>query len=168
MWNIKMGVYKEPSFNQTTFCYEITPPDTIRIWRENPNGEIDEWWTQTISPKKFHWLVDEYNKGNVHKIYPHWWEKVDTRPAHINSLLQLTHEGLIEVFNYYGYILPHNSWNIDDEHFLLEDYRPIWKEHKIIGYTIMSRERANEYNAQEDATCYYGFTDEEIIERNLR
>ena len=166
---IKAGTYKDPSFNQTMFCFEISPPDYIKVWREDMNGnEDDEWWRQNITPKKFHWLVDEWNKGNIAKVYPRWWETVDTRKHHINSLLQLDYDELIEVINYYAYMVPQAKWCCPDEEFMKENYRPIWQNHKIIGYTIMSRERADEYNAKPDADYYYGFTDEEVFERNLR
>lgn len=107
---IRQGIYKEPSFNQTMFCYEINPPDYIKIWREDIDGNIDDWWTQNINPKMFHWLVDEWNRGDIRETYPHWWEKVDTRKEHINSLLQLNHEELMEVFNYYAYVTPQSKW----------------------------------------------------------
>lgn len=108
---IKAGVYKHESFNQTMFCYEISPPDYIRIWREDMKGnEDDTWWRLNISPQRFHWLVDEWNNGNIAKEYPHWWEQIDTRQKHINSLLQLSEKELEEVFNYVALILPHREW----------------------------------------------------------
>lgn len=167
---IKPGVYKELSFNQTFFCFEINPPDYITVWREDANGkETDNgWWRMEITSKKFHWLVDQWNNGNIKKVYPHWWEQPDSRKEHINNLLQLNHEELTEVFNYYAYVIPQREWCCSDVNFMREDYRPIWQNHKVIGYTIMSRERADEYNGQPDAQTYYGLTMEEWVERNLK
>lgn len=161
---LKVGIYKFPSTNQRTFCYEICPPDYIKIWYEEPNeAPQDHWWDKEITPRKFHWLVDEYNAGYIAKLYPHWWEKVDTRKQHINSLLQLSHGELDEIFNYYSYVVPQSKWVGDN--FLIPDLRPVWKDHKIVSYKTMTREEADAYNALKDAECYIGFSDQEILER---
>ncbi|WP_298029645.1 hypothetical protein [uncultured Dysosmobacter sp.] len=39
--------------------------------------------------------------------------------------------------------------------------RPVWKNHKIIGYVTMSRAEADRLNASHVAQVYYGFTEEE-------
>lgn len=108
---IKPGIYKEPSYNQRTFCIEINPPDYIRTWFEEPSGAPQEhWWDVDITPTKFHWLVEQWNKGNIAKCYPHWWEKEDSRKGHINSLLQLDKEELYEVLNYFTYVIQQKNW----------------------------------------------------------
>lgn len=114
---IKPGIYKFESTNQRMFCYEINPPDIIKTWFEDKEGnhdtEDDNWWDMDILPRRFHWLVDEWNNGNIKRYYPHWWKKVDTRKEHINNLLQLSHEELHEVMNYAASVFPHKEWKID-------------------------------------------------------
>ena len=110
---IKAGTYKHESCNQRMFCYEVCPPDTIKTWFEDKEGNHDtyrdNWWDLDITPQKFHWLVDQWNEGNVAKVYSHWWEKVDSRKPHINSLLQLSHEELEEVMNFAAFVWPHSA-----------------------------------------------------------
>ena len=111
---IKAGIYKQAATNQRTFCIDVNPPDIIKTWFEEPNGKPqDHWWDVEITPTKFHWLVEQWSKGNVAKVYPHWWEKVDSRKAHINSLLQLSMEELYEVLNYYCYVLQQRCWTTE-------------------------------------------------------
>ena len=111
MKRIKEGIYKEESTNQRMFCVEICPENTVKTWFENKQGEKDDaWWDMLISPQRFSWLVNEWNNGNIRKTYPHWWEKVDSRKEHINSLLQLDWDSFREVLNYAAYILPHSKW----------------------------------------------------------
>lgn len=107
---IKPGLHKHESFNQTMFCFEVNPPDNIKIWREDMDGNVDHWWDQEITPVKYHWLVSKWNDGTIRKEYPRWWENIDTRPDHINNLIQLDMESFCEVLNYYAFITPHKEW----------------------------------------------------------
>ena len=168
-----MGVYKEPSFNQTMFCYDIQPPDRIDIWREDSNGKRDEWWDLEITPAKFHWLVNEWNNGHIRKVYPRWWEKVDTRKEHINSLLQLNHEELMEVFNYAAYIFPHYRWK--GELYLNSNLRPLWHRGEVVRFDEVTREDADKWNQSENThnryhseRYLYGLSDDEAIEKAIK
>ena len=174
---IKAGIYRHESFNQRIFCYEVLPPDTIRTWHEDMEGNHDtqdnNWWDLDITPQKFHWLVDQWNEGNVAKVYPHWWEKVDSRRTHINSLLQLSHEELEEVMNFAAFVWPHYRWTT--ELHLNDDLRPLWKQGKIIKEMICTRERAEIHNANEKAEKRFradmelwGKTDSEAIADNIK
>lgn len=166
---IKAGIYKEPSFNKRTFCVEVIPPDYIKVWYIEADGaEQEHWWDIDITPQKFHWLVDEWNNGNIAKVYPHWWEKVDTRKKHINSLLQLDFDGLREVINYCAYVLPHYRWTSDLH--LDDDLRPLFYRGEVIRFVNISKEDAIEHNHQERiAKKYkadmelYGQTDSDYI-----
>lgn len=102
--------YKLESFNQTLFCFEITLPDYIKVWREDFDGKVDDWWTMNITPERFHWLVDEWNNGNIAKYYPHWWQEIDTRKKHITNLIQLDLSEFEEALDYFASILPHKEW----------------------------------------------------------
>jgi hypothetical protein len=84
-----------------------------KLQHEDCDTEDDNWWDMDILPRRFHWLVDEWNNGNIKRYYPHWWEEVDTRKEHINNLLQLSHEELHEVMNYVADVFPHKEWKID-------------------------------------------------------
>lgn len=164
-----MGTYKEPSFNQTMFCYDIQPPDRIDIWREDSDGKRDEWWDIEITSTKFHWLVNEWNNGHVQKIY----EKIDTRKEHINSLLQLNYNELMEVFNYAAYVWPHYRWK--GELHLDSNTRPLWYRGHIIRYEEITREDADKWNQYEKTHIryhsekyLYGLTDTEAIEKAIK
>ena len=164
------GIYKEPSYNQRTFCMDVQPPDYIKTWFEEPNGEPqDHWWDVEITPQKFHWLVGEWNNGNIAKVYPHWWEKVDTRNKHINSLLQLRNEDLTEVLNYFCMVMPHYRWTT--ELHMDDDLRPLYNKGKIIRFENVSKDVAIEHNKQERANKkyradmeLYGRSDRECLE----
>lgn len=166
---IKAGVYRSPSYNQRTFCFEIMPPDEIKTWFEEPNDNPqDHWWDEVITPQKFHWLVDEWNNGHIKKAYPHWWEKIDTRRGNINSLLQLNHEELSEVFNYHSFVLPQTKWtqNINFD----PDYRPLYINGKIVKYGKISKKGAVQWNRREKEKKKYradqklwGLSDVEVI-----
>ena len=165
---MKMGTYKTESFNQTLFCYEINPPDHIKIWREDKEGNVDHWWDQEITPLKFHWLVDEWNKGRIAATYPHWWENVDTRPKHINSLLQLSESEFLEALNYAAYILPHYKWTTELD--LNSNNRPLFYHGKIIQWINCDYSAAVKHNRKEKANKrfradmqLFGRTDREII-----
>ncbi|MBP5324498.1 MAG: hypothetical protein J6Y86_03265 [Pseudobutyrivibrio sp.] len=170
---IKAGLYKEPSYNQRTFCIKINPPDNIKTWFIEADGETrDLWWDLDITPQKFHWLVDEWNKGNIAKVYPHWWEKVDSRKAHINSLLQLDGNELREVLNYASFIWPHYRWATELK--LDSNVRPLFFNGEIIRFVDISKEDAIEHNRQEKlAKIYrsdqelYGKSDSEFIADEL-
>lgn len=114
MSKIKEGIYKEEATNQRMFCVEVCPENIIKIWFEDMHGNHDtednNWWDILITSKKFGWLVDEWNIGNIQKTYPHWWEKVDSRKEHIHSLLELDWDSFREVLNYAAYALPHSKW----------------------------------------------------------
>ena len=115
---IKEGIYKEESTNQRMFCINVISKNMIKTWFEDMQGnkdtEDDNWWDMNIGPDRFKWLVDEWNKGKVKELYPHYWEKVDTRKAHITSLLQLDWDSFREVLNYAAYILPHSKWALEN------------------------------------------------------
>lgn len=166
---IKAGVYRSLNFNQTIFCFEISPPDYIKTWLEDSEGNVDHWFDMDITPQKFHWLVDEWNSGQIAKVYPHWWEKVDTRKNHINSLLQLNHEELTEVFNYIAAVLPHYRWTTE-VHFN-SDLRPLWYQGQILRFENISREKAELHNekARQQKSRWnaklYGLTDDEYVAR---
>lgn len=170
---IKAGLYKEPSYNQRTFCMEINPPDCIKTWFLEADGEArDSWWDLEITPQKFHWLVDEWNKGNIAKVYPHWWEKVDSRKEHINSLLQLGGDELREVYNYAAIIWPHYRWTTELQ--LNSNIRPLFCRGEIKRFVEISREDAMEHNRQEKITKkyrsdqeLYGMSDSEFIADKL-
>ena len=103
---IKEGIYRTEATNQRTLCYQVRPPDSISIWFEEPNGQPqDHWWDQEITPEKFKQLTDHYNRGLIHAEYEYM------KPQRkITSLLQLSHEDLITVFNYHAYKWPHDEW----------------------------------------------------------
>lgn len=170
---IKAGIYKEESTNQTMFCYEICPPDYIKVWKEDKEGsECDDgWWRCEITPQKFHWLVDEWNNGHIAKVYPHWWEDTDIRQTHINSLLQLSHDELMDAFNYFAYVLPHYRWTT--ELHLNSDLRPLWYRGKIVKFEETPHDEAMYHNANEaDKKVYdrylWGQTDSEAIAKTIK
>ena len=173
---IKPGIYKHESFNQRMFCYEVIHPDTIRTWHEDMEGNHDtsnnNWWDLDITPQKFHWLVDQWNEGNVAKVYPHWWEKVDSRRSHINSLLQLSHEELEEVMNFAAFVWPHYRWTTELD--LNSNNRPLFYHGKIIQWIDCDYSTAVKHNRKEKANKRYradmqlfGQTDKEIIYGNF-
>ena len=162
---IKSGIYKVPSTNERTFCYEVAAPDHISIWYEEPDGKPqDHWWDQEITPQKFHWLVDEWNAGHIAALYPGCGQR------HINSLLQLSRAELMNVFNYFAYVLPHYRWTTDLH--LHDDLRPVWCKGKIVRFEFVTREDADRHNEQgrkayRSDRYLYGQTDTEYIERCL-
>lgn len=166
---IKAGIYKSPSYNQRTFCIEVNPPDIIKTWFEEPDDKPQEhWWDVSITPQKFHWLVEEWNNGHIAEIYPHWWEKLDSRRGHINSLLQLSMEELEEVLNYFCLVIPHYRWTT--ELHLNDDLRPVFYRGEIIRWEEISEEEAIAHNQKERANKkyranreMYGITDSEFI-----
>lgn len=157
---IKQGIYKEPSTNQRTFCYEINPPDYIKVWFEEPNGKPqDHWWDQEITPQKFHWLVDQWNDGNIEKVY-------GISARHINSLLQLEHNELLNVFNYFAYVLPHYRWTTELQ--LGNNIRPLFRKGKILRFVNISEDAAIEHNKKDrnkriGEREMFGRTDDEYI-----
>lgn len=157
---IKAGIYKSPSCNQRTFCIGVNPPDIIKTWFEEPDDKPqDPWWNVSITPQKFHWLVDEWNNGHIAEFYPHWWEKVDSRKEHINSLLQLSMEELEEALNYFCAVVPHYRW--ETELHLDDELRPVFCRGKIIRWEEVSKEDAIAHNQQERASKKYS-TDKEL------
>jgi hypothetical protein len=113
---IKPGLYHAASTNQRIFYVEIFCDSSIKTWYAEADGiSKDPWWDMDISSERATWLVGEWNNGNIKKAYPHWWEKVDSRKQHINSLFQLTFDQLQEVLNYAAYVLPHSEWTTRKE-----------------------------------------------------
>lgn len=66
---MEKGIYKQESFNQTIFCFEIIGTNNIRVWREDKKGNVDHWWDMNITPDRAEKLIADYNSAEPSERY---------------------------------------------------------------------------------------------------